>query len=601
MVFIISVGFGLLAYYNGSTAVLEEVERALVLQAEQAAEIVEKTLESDLVVLEALAARREIQSMDWTLQQPLLVAEKARLQKYEALTIVHPDRSAIHDNGEAVVLPDRDYLEQVFKDQSVVSDLLITVDTRELVNVFAVPIKRKNQIVGALLARGDGKTLSDISARLGFGEGGWAFIVDSAGNLMADQDLDKVFAERNLLTDTDELADAGRALKELGLGNKGVIRFTESGTKKIAGLAPIASTGWVMGVGAIEGEVLQNINRFKIFLIVIGLVFVFLGIGAALWIARQIANPLRQVQRAVEAVARGDLTKTVQVKTADEVGRVAEAVNHTVENMRRILGSVVKSSDELAGMGAEMAASSQELSASVEEVAGTTSQFAGMIEKMNKNAQAINSEIENISNQALEGGKAVEVSVHEMGNLSEDTEKLAAEVSGLNTLSGQIGEIVSVINDIAEQTNLLALNAAIEAARAGEHGRGFAVVAEEVRKLAEESARATAKIAGFIAEIQTGIASAVEGMQGSAKQTSLTLSNIEEGGQLLNRILEDVGQIVPAVQSISAALEETNVSGQEIASAAEEQAASVEQVSAAAQDLSDMGAKLQELVGVFEL
>ncbi|NLK09162.1 MAG: hypothetical protein GX316_10790, partial [Firmicutes bacterium] len=123
----------------------------------------------------------------------------------------------------------------------------------------------------------------------------------------------------------------------------------------------------------------------------------------------------------------------------------------------------------------------------------------------------------------------------------------------------------------------------------------------EVRKLAEESARATAEIAGFIAEIQTGIASAVEGMQASAKQTSHTLSNIEEGGQLLNKILEDVGQIVPAVQSISAALEETNVSGQEIASAAEEQAASVEQVSAAAQDLSSVGAKLQELVGVFEL
>ena len=596
-----SVGFGIFAYLNGSSAVLAEVEQALVLQAQEASEIVERTLEVNLAVLETIAARPEIRGMDWELQQPVLLAEGERLGIYGALSIVYPDGSAIHDSGETLDLSARDYIMETLTGKPQVSELLVTTDTGELALIFAVPILNNGRVVGALIARGDGGFLKDITDGLSFGANGWAYIFGPDGTLYADPDLNRVLEQRNLFSDTADLADWGQAIQEFGLGNTGIIRFTEDGYKSISGLAPIASTGWMVGVGARQDDVLQNINAFRNIIILVAAVFVVLGVVASLLIARQIANPLQKVQDVIEAVAAGDLTRTVQVRVRDEIGRVAAALNATVESMHSALDLVAETTNELAGTSGEMAAASQEVSASIEEVASTTNQFSGALEIMTENAQQTSTNVREISVKAGQGEKAIEDIVNQMNLLRDNTERLGRDISGLGTLSNEIGHIVRVIDEIAEQTNLLALNAAIEAARAGEHGRGFAVVAEEVRKLAEQSARATMEITDLIGQIQGEIAAAVSGMDAGAAQTAETLASVNESGNILQGILEDVEGIVQAVQQISTGLEQTNAGGQEIASATEEQAASIEQIAVFSQDLTDMGIRLQELIRHFRL
>lgn len=601
LILFICIGLGLIAYYNGSSAVLEEVEQALMMQAMEASEIVEQTLETHLAVLQAIAARPDIKGMDWDLQQPALQEERQRLGNYGALSIIYPDGKGLHDTGESVDLSGREYILRTLEGKATVSDLLVTTDTKELATIFAVPIRDNYQVVGALVARADGRFLSDITARLGFGDNGWAFIFGQDGTLYADTDLDKVFAQRNLLNDRAELADVGRAIREIGVGNHGIIRFEEGTQQRISSLAPIKSTGWIIGVGAIEDEVLANINKIRNVLIWVSLILIAIGISTAVFMGQQIASPLRQVQKVIESAADGDMTGTIKVDSRDEVGRVARAVDTTISAIGGVLGSVVEATEKLAGTSSEMAAASQEVSASIEEVASTTNQFSSSLEMMNENTQAMSDDVQDITNKAAQGGEAVKDILNQMNALHQNTQRLATDITELGDFSNKIGNIVHTIDDIAERTNLLALNAAIEAARAGEHGRGFAVVAEEVRALAEQSSDATLEITDLIEQIQGGISSAVTDMDVGAEQTAEALASVDESGRLLNSILEDVEGIVAAVQEISSGLEQTTSGGQEIASATEEQAASIAHIATFAQDLTTMGAHLQELIRHFKL
>ncbi|NLJ80948.1 MAG: methyl-accepting chemotaxis protein [Firmicutes bacterium] len=601
LVLVVSVGLGIFAYQNGSSAVLEEVEQALILQAEEASRYVESRFELHLSVLEAVASRPEIQSMTWSIQESVLREEAERLSQFLELGIVDSTGFVRHSDGSTQNAAHYEHIKQALSGKSVISDLIPRERDDTLLVVYAVPIKVNNRVVGALIGRRDGLALSDITDRLGFGSSGYAFMIHPEGITYAHPNRSDVREQINLFKAYGEEGRIGWAIQQFGVGNTGLIRYQHDNTDRLTGMAPIPSTGWMIGVGALESEVLANVIELRNFLIIISAVFVVIGIIVAILIARQIANPLRKVQDVIEAVAEGDLTRTVTVKVRDEIGRVANALNATVESMRNAMGLVAETTNELAGTSQEMAAAAQEVSASVEEVASTSNQFSSALETMTGNAQTMSVNVQDISSKAGQGEGAIENVVQQMNLLRENTEKLGQDISGLNTLSNEIGHIVKVIDDIAEQTNLLALNAAIEAARAGEHGRGFAVVAEEVRKLAEQSAGATTEITALIGQIQEGISTAVAGMDEGVNQTGETLTTVNESGAILQSILGDVEDIVGAVQQISAGLEESNAGGQEIASATEEQAASVEQIASSAQNLTNMGVRLQELVQHFKL
>ncbi|NLM41270.1 MAG: methyl-accepting chemotaxis protein, partial [Firmicutes bacterium] len=178
LVLLISAGFGILAYYQGSATASKQVEEALVMQAGEAAEYLQTRLEVQLTALEAIAARPELTSMDWAQQQPVLQAELERLEDYLALGVVSPNGVALYADGSTANLGDRDYVIQALQGHSVVSNLLVSRVTNSLVLMYAVPIKDNGRTVGVLIGRRDGASLNEITDRLGFGENGWAVILN---------------------------------------------------------------------------------------------------------------------------------------------------------------------------------------------------------------------------------------------------------------------------------------------------------------------------------------------------------------------------------------------------------------------------------------
>lgn len=596
----ICTGLGLFAYFQSTAAVLEETEKALTYQAVEAARYVQATVAGHLDSLEAIVARPELKSMDWTEQEPVLLSELERIGHFLAFGVVDLNGFVRLTDGTTAEVRDRPYFIEALQGNSSVSDLVVSRADGTLVLVNAAPILDNGRVAGVLIATLDGASLSGITDSLGFGEGGWAFIIHRDGTVFAHDNREYIFDQRNIFADTGSLAAVGQAVKELG-GDTGVVRYVLDGTARINGLAPIPGTDWIIGVGALEKEVLGNISELGRNLILISVAFVIAGGCLAVLIGRRIARPLRRVQTVIEALASGDLTSTVTVKGEDEVGRVGDALNETILSLRRDLGIITGVTNELAETTEEMAATSEEISASVEEVASTTNQFASTLMEMNENSQNMSKTVRGISQRAAQGEAAIQNITQQMDELRANTQRMAEEISDLGSLSDKIGHIVDVIGDLADQTNLLALNAAIEAARAGEHGRGFAVVADEVRKLAEQSSGATTEITQLIHQIQAGITAAVTGMQAGSAQTGEAMASVHESGSILSSILDEVESIVSAVQGISSGLEQTSAGAQEIASATEEQAASIAHIASSAENLTNLGANLRRLVQQFIL
>lgn len=298
-------------------------------------------------------------------------------------------------------------------------------------------------------------------------------------------------------------------------------------------------------------------------------------------------NVVSAMAEALQRLASNDLTARIDDELPGEYevlrnnfNTAAAALDAALNGVAAAAADILNGSGEIRSASDDLSARTEQQAAALEESTARIADVTGTVQRNAAAAQAVAQSVRSVQVEARQGGSVVA--------------KAVAAMTGIQTSSDEIAQIVSVIDGIAFQTNLLALNAGVEAARAGESGKGFAVVANEVRALAQRSAEASTQIRGLISA--------------STEQVRDGVGLVGATGDALTAIVESIDQIANAVNGIAESASSQSTSLERVSSTAsdmdrmtQQNAAMVEQSNAAARQLADQSVRLSKLVETFRI
>lgn len=362
----------------------------------------------------------------------------------------------------------------------------------------------------------------------------------------------------------------------------------------------VQKTGEVDAEKTIKGDIASAATG-KAWIMGVGLAAILAGAFLSSVIGSRVGRKAQAIETIMDAVAKGDLTKTPGIEGRDELALVASGLSQVIQGLRNDIHAISQTAEGTASSATELAATTEQVNRTTEELRRSTEQerlamerSSAALEQMNANIQQVKQNTgraEELAARSQEAGHQGLKAVQDTGRAMEAIEESSSKVN----------RIITVITDIARQTNLLSLNAAIEAAKAGTMGKGFAVVAEEVRKLAERSGTAAKEITALIQESTDRVGLGADSVKEAARSLERIEGHVRDNAGQLKEIANAMDEQGRASEEVVRAMESATQMVERNASAATQLSATVQETARTTDELASLAQQLQTLTRRFKL
>ncbi len=625
----------LLNYFNQQYLLKKTVQETAIVAA---GEISEK-----IMIYETLAF--ETGSIARLSSETVSVEEKKELidQKVEKYGLV--EGAIIGKDGinifNGIDCSEREYFKQAIAGNTYISEPSPSKTTGEMSMMIAAPLWKdgnpNSEVVGIIMYIPNPDFLNNIVGDIKISKNSGAYIVDSNGITIADNVKENVERQENI----QEEAKTTRSLKKLAkihekmrAGESGFSSYTIRGITKYIAYAPIPnSNGWAVGVNTYATDYIGVLIVAVIVTIVLLAVAIAVVMRISVDLGERIGGPIRLCAQRLNLLSKGDFhSESPVIETQDETKILADATTEIVDTLNYIISDIEYLLGEMAGgnfnlkekneeryigdfhgilkymrmlnvdlssvinniqlvsdqvnLGAvQLAEGSQGVAEGATDQASAIEELQATIESVTEAVRMTTQDVEESYKLAMEvGGTAQESNVQ--------MDKMKEAMENINETSMQIANIIGDIESVADQTNLLSLNASIEAARAGEAGKGFAVVANEIRQLAEDSAKSAANTRELVTTTIEAVERGTKIVQTTAHkllEVVQGVTDIQSGAQRISdnsvQQLEAMDQLVLGINQISEVVQNNSATAQE--------------TSATSEELSAQAASLNDLTGHF--
>ena len=411
-------------------------------------------------------------------------------------------------------------------------------------------------------------------------------------------------------------------------GNKHIGKF-QSAVSEVSQKIQLQQAKIVKDATETQNGIDENVGLSIVLNIIFGISILGMGILIFFIISKYVQKPIRKVTNAISTLASKNLTvDRLEVRTKDEIGMLSMACNELSDSMKEMMSTLNATSDEMEQSATSMNSRTEEINLNVKDITDAITSIANTAGEQASDIERTSEEIrvlEDIATRSEEASKILadassdiavvsregEDVVNNLFKITQESEQAFSLIFGsideINESTNKIGMASGLIQEIASQTNLLSLNASIEAARAGEMGRGFAVVANEIRNLAEESAKSVNDINNMLRELRNNVDTATLQSETVKNSVIMQVKGVEDTKEKYAVIKEDIDRINEEIATLGAISKTMTVSCVRVAdvitnlsASAEENAAATEETNAAAQEVLAMIQEIAQGTGLIK-